>query len=159
MEPQLSICKHHLMEASKPSNNKHRITKKAPSKAKSRPTTKTKMESDNRVLTDVLLAIKAVHLASIVSKQKNHEYRKCRLQDGVERLWFYETADQGGKASITYGYPNLEPYELMQPVTLEEMKSKWAMGAPMGWRYVESDLWQDRRGENGDRDEKVKKVF
>ncbi|KAI3337444.1 hypothetical protein HD806DRAFT_476690 [Xylariaceae sp. AK1471] len=112
------------------------------------------------------------HLANIASRKKNHEYRKYRLPDGVERLWLYETANGGGTASIThiavipdsvrhvpgqvpteppgignddfnaglkqskYGYPILELYELVQPVTRAEMKSKWDMSAPMGWRYV-----------------------
>ncbi|KAI1403216.1 hypothetical protein F4819DRAFT_236711 [Hypoxylon fuscum] len=180
--------------ASRPLNDKHRITKRAPAKAKSH--SKTKAEPDDRVLTDVLLSIKAVHLANIVSRQKNHEYRKYRLRDGVERLWLYETAEGGGKTSIThiavipdsvrhvpgsvptepfgignedfnaglkqskYGYPILELYELVKPVTLAEMKSKWAMGtAPMGWRYVGSELWKDRWGESSDREDKVKKVF
>ncbi|KAI1108982.1 hypothetical protein F5Y14DRAFT_434116 [Nemania sp. NC0429] len=153
-------------------------------------------KEDNRVFSDVLLAIKPEHLANIASRKKNHEYRKYRLRDGVERLWFYETADGGGAASIThiavipdsvrhvpgevptepsgignedfnaglkqskYGYPILELYELVRPVTLAEMKSKWAMGAPMGWRYLGSDLWTDRWGpEDVDRESKVKKVF
>lgn len=59
--------------------------------------------SSARVLTDVLLAIKPIHLANIVSRQKNHEYRNYRLRDGVTRLWLYETGDNGrGRAAITY---------------------------------------------------------
>ncbi|KAM3503887.1 hypothetical protein MY10362_003918 [Beauveria mimosiformis] len=55
--------------------------------------------------TDVLLAILPVHLRNIASRQKNHEYRKYRLQDGVERLWFYETRgtkEDPGRAAITH---------------------------------------------------------
>ncbi|KAF2966466.1 hypothetical protein GQX73_g7119 [Xylaria multiplex] len=177
------------------SSNEHRVTKRAPlAKTKSR--SKLNAGSVDRVETDVLLSIKSVHLANIISQKKNHEYRKYRLRDGVKRLWFYETADEGGKSAIThvavipdsvrhtpgsvpaepfgignedfnagrkvskYGYPILELYELVRPVTLDEMKSKWAMGgAPMGWRYVGSRLWADRWGESGDRNDKVKKVF
>ncbi|KGQ08955.1 hypothetical protein BBAD15_g5707 [Beauveria bassiana D1-5] len=61
--------------------------------------------SDGRVETDVLLAILPVHLRNIASRQKNHEYRKYRLQDGVERLWFYETRgtkEDPGRAAITH---------------------------------------------------------
>ncbi|KAI0906138.1 hypothetical protein F4824DRAFT_364715 [Ustulina deusta] len=177
----------------KQTNDKLRITKKAPAKAKSR--SKGQSDPGDRIPTDVLLAIKAEHLANIVNKTKNHEYRKYRLPDGVERLWLYETANGGGTASIThiavipdsvrrvpgqvptdppgignddfnaglkqskYGYPILELYELVQPVTMAEMKSKWNMGAPMGWRYVGSELWTDRWGENADRESKVKMVF
>jgi hypothetical protein len=55
-----------------------------------------------RVDTDVLLAIKPEHLANIISREKNHEYRKYRLKDGVSRLWLYETGSGGGRSSITY---------------------------------------------------------
>jgi hypothetical protein len=55
-----------------------------------------------RVSTDHLLAIKPEHLANIVSREKNHEYRKYRLEDGVSRLWLYETGSDGGSDSITY---------------------------------------------------------
>lgn len=59
-----------------------------------------------------------------------------------------------------YGYPILELYELANPVTLNEMKTRWGMGgAPMGWQYVASDLWEDRWGEDEERVEKVKKLF
>jgi hypothetical protein len=81
----------------KQTNDKFRITKRAPAKAKSR----SKGQPD-RIPTDVLLAIKLEHLANIASRKKNHEYRKYRLPDGVERLWLYETANGGGTGSITY---------------------------------------------------------
>ncbi|GAP92383.1 putative pua protein [Rosellinia necatrix] len=177
----------------KRTNDKSRITKRAPTKPKSR--LEGRPGRVDRVPTDVLLAIKAEHLANIASRKKNHEYRKYRLPDGVERLWLYETANGRGKVSIThiavipgsarrvpgqvpteppgignddfnaglkqsrYGYPILGLYELVQPVTPVEMKSKWNMGAPMGWRYVSSELWADRWGKNIDRELKVKRVF
>lgn len=65
-----------------------------------------------------------------------------------------------GLKESKYGYPILELYELVHPVTLTEMKCRWKMGgAPMGWQYVERDLWQDRWGENQDRSAKVKEGF
>lgn len=64
-------------------------------------TKKLKPAAPDRVLTDVLLSIKPVHLANIVSRQKNHEYRKYRLRDGVTRLWLYETGDDGGRRAIS----------------------------------------------------------
>ena len=77
----------------------HRVSKNsAGSKSKSKPKPKS---ADNRVMTDVLLAIKANHLANISAQQKNYEYRKYRLRDGVERLWLYETGDGGGRSAIT----------------------------------------------------------
>lgn len=188
-------------------------------KPKSKAKSSSKGADDDRVRTDVLMAIKPVHLANIASQAKNHEYRKYRLHDDVTRLWFYETRGDGdGRASITYvsalpsqpslnqprltalhrhiavipaavrrtpgqvpteppgignedfnagrkeskyGYPMLELYELLRPVTLAEMKTSWGMGgAPMGWRYVGADLWADRWGEDeAGRGGKVKKVF
>lgn len=65
-----------------------------------------------------------------------------------------------GRKQSKYGYPVLELYELVRPVTLEEMKSRWGMGgAPMGWRYVGADLWQDRWGDDQERAGKVSRVF
>lgn len=65
-----------------------------------------------------------------------------------------------GRKESKYGYPVLELYELVKPVTLAEMKAKWAFNsAPMGWRYVASDLWEDRWGSEEARSEKVKKLF
>ncbi|KAI1816710.1 hypothetical protein GGS20DRAFT_173167 [Poronia punctata] len=188
-----------------PSSSSSTVTKKNTNRVTKRTSTSTtkpktprinnKSQVPDRVLTDVLLAIKSVHLKNIASRRKNHEYRKYRLRDGVERLWLYETAEDGGKASIThvavipsderrtpgtvptepfgignddfnaglkqskYGYPILELYELVKPVSLGEMKTKWGMSAPMGWRYLVPDLWMDRWGDEENRDANVKKVF
>lgn len=63
-----------------------------------------------------------------------------------------------GLKESKFGYPILELYELIHPITLAEMKSRWGMGgAPMGWRYVERDLWEEVWGEG--RTENVKQVF
>ncbi|KAF5710898.1 hypothetical protein FMUND_9249 [Fusarium mundagurra] len=177
------------------------LRKKATAPKKRHATTKPKTTVPRpppaaRVLTDVLLAIKPEHLANIASQEKNHEYRKYRLKDGVSRLWLYETAGGGGRSSIThiavippntrrepgsvptepfgignedfnagrkeskYGYPILELYKLVNPVTLKQMKTRWGMGgAPMGWQYVGSDMWQSIWGDDEKRDERVKKIF
>jgi hypothetical protein len=86
------------------------LRKKATAPKKRRATTKPKTAVPRpppatRVLTDVLLAIKPEHLANIARQEKNHEYRKYRLKDGVSRLWLYETASGGGRSSITYVIP------------------------------------------------------
>lgn len=86
------------------------LRKKAITPKKRRATTKPKTTASRpppapRVLTDVLLSIKPEHLANIASQDKNHEYRKYRLKDGVSRLWLYETAGGGGRSSITYVQP------------------------------------------------------
>ncbi|KAJ3475490.1 hypothetical protein NLG97_g9440 [Lecanicillium saksenae] len=63
------------------------------------------VDASDRVQSDVLMAIQPAHLQNIASRKKNHEYRKYRLQDGVERLWFYETKGtrhEPGQAAITH---------------------------------------------------------
>lgn len=85
----------------------HRVSKESPEKSNSnRSASRAKPRpgsSRDRVETDVLLAIKPVHLANIASQQKNHEYRKYCLRDGVTRLWFYETSEGGhGRSAITH---------------------------------------------------------
>lgn len=80
----------------------HRISKQRRPAAQS----KTPAPQPDKILTDVLIAIKPVHLANIVSRLKNHEYRKYRLGDAVTRLWLYETSEGGtGRSSITYVSP------------------------------------------------------
>lgn len=89
-----------IQSSPKPSNPAHRISKQQQRKPAAQ--RKPPAQSD-KILTDVLMAIKPVHLANIVSRQKNHEYRKYRLGDGVTRLWLYETSEGGsGRSSITY---------------------------------------------------------
>ncbi|KAK1783657.1 hypothetical protein QBC45DRAFT_398472 [Copromyces sp. CBS 386.78] len=196
MAPPLPVSKKGITGGSTPKSNTSRVSKsKKPSKSKSNPSNN---DDDERIKTDVLMAIKPIHLANIVSREKNHEYRKYRLKDEVVRLWLYETKEGGqGRASIThiavipegvrhtpgtvpteprgignddfnaglkqskFGYPVLEVYELVKPVTLAEMKSKWGMrSAPMGWQYVRAGLWRDRWGEDDDeRAERVTRVF
>ncbi|KAL7931292.1 hypothetical protein V8C35DRAFT_329606 [Trichoderma chlorosporum] len=154
--------------------------------------------ADSRVETDVLLAIQPVHLNNILTRHKNHEYRKYRLRDGVERLWLYETQgtrEDKGRSAIThiatipstirhtpgtvpeepfgignaefnagqkqskYGYSILQLHELLTPITLEEMKQTWGMGAPMGWCYLKEGMWNDRWGDEQSRQDKVKQIF
>jgi len=65
-----------------------------------------------------------------------------------------------GLKQSKYGYPIVELYKLVNPVTLLELKDQWGMGgAPMGWRYLTRNLWEDRWGENGERVAKVTRVF
>ncbi|SCO53618.1 uncharacterized protein FFNC_15060 [Fusarium fujikuroi] len=121
-----------------------------------------------RVETDVLLAIKPEHLANIISREKNHEHiavipPNTRHEPGsvpTEPFGIGNDDFNAGRKESKYGYPILELYELANPLTLNEMKTRWKMGgAPMGWQYVTSDLWEDRRGEDEERREKVKKLF
>jgi hypothetical protein len=40
---------------------------------------------------DVILAILPEHMDQIVSKEKNHDFRKYRLSQNTSRIWFYVT--------------------------------------------------------------------
>lgn len=68
-----------------------------------------------------------------------------------------------GLKESTHGYRILELYELVPPVTLTEMKSQWGIAsAPMGWRYVPKSLWDDRWGEEKEKEiktEMLKRIF
>ncbi|KAK1994001.1 hypothetical protein LX36DRAFT_673454 [Colletotrichum falcatum] len=66
-----------------------------------------------------------------------------------------------GRKQSRYGYPVLGLYKLRRPVTLEELKSRWGLGgAPYGWRYLTSDLWEDRWGEGDEgRGDEVVRMF
>ncbi len=58
----------------------------------------------DRVPTDAIIPILPGHLLNIVSRRKNYEYRKYRIPNGVQRLWFYETIDEegNGKSAVTH---------------------------------------------------------
>ncbi|QPC67916.1 hypothetical protein HYE67_010147 [Fusarium culmorum] len=101
---------------------------------------KSQATTPSRTLSDMLLSIKPHHLANIISREKNHEYRNRRLKDGVSRLWLYETGTGGGSLSITH-------IAIIPPNTRHEP----------GPQYVKSDLWEDRWGE--DRSGKVNKLY
>jgi hypothetical protein len=41
---------------------------------------------------DIFMSIKPEHMRNIVSRTKNHEFRKYRLPASVRRIWFYTSA-------------------------------------------------------------------
>ncbi len=47
-----------------------------------------------------------------MSQQKNHEYRKYRIPDGVQRLWFYETTDEQGQGQSAITHIALIPLNI-----------------------------------------------
>jgi hypothetical protein len=48
---------------------------------------------------DILISVQPQHLANIVSRRKNHEFRKDLLPDSVKRMWIYETRPT---SAVTY---------------------------------------------------------
>ena len=58
--------------------------------------------SANRVFTDVVLTIKPEFVKLLAARTKNHEYRKYKLRDTVERIWLYETAPTSAITSVPF---------------------------------------------------------
>ncbi|KAI8978238.1 hypothetical protein BD414DRAFT_494999 [Trametes punicea] len=127
---------------------------------------KAKAVDEDRVQTDVVLSIKPEFTKLISERKKNHEYRKYKLKETVDRLWLYETAptsaityvmettrpkvpgevndpsgignddfDKGLKQS-KYGYPVTGLYRLRKPLTTAELKNRFDIAVPQGWRYA-----------------------
>ncbi|CDO72591.1 hypothetical protein BN946_scf184985.g10 [Trametes cinnabarina] len=177
------------------------------SKAKAK--VKAKAGDEDRVLTDVVLSIKPEFTKLISERKKNHEYRKYKLKESVDRLWLYETAptsaittgpgerpvvryistlplrpvlssdryddapegslcmsvpgevndpsgignddfDKGLKQS-KYGYPVTGLYRLKKPLTTSELKQRFDIAVPQGWRYATKRLVEEVRLEDMDK--------
>ncbi|KAI0698314.1 hypothetical protein C8T65DRAFT_660889 [Cerioporus squamosus] len=152
------------------------VQPKAKAKAKS------KAGDENRVSTDAILSIKPEFTQLIAARKKNYEYRKYKLET-VTRFWLYETAptsaitylmftatpkipgevndpsgvgnddfDRGLKQS-KYGYPVTELYRLRKPLTTAELKTRFDIAVPQGWRYATKKLVEEMRLED------MEKVF
>ncbi|KAH9907418.1 hypothetical protein F4778DRAFT_537471 [Xylariomycetidae sp. FL2044] len=116
---------------------------------------------------DIMVSLHPEHLAKILNKTKNHEFRAWKIPDQVYRVWIYTTKpahelrymcvlspakapgeieDEAGignkdfnenKKIMKYAYEILELYELNNPVSLAEMKSKgWVSSAPQKFTYI-----------------------
>jgi len=92
------------------------------------------------------------HIATIPPKVRLTPGQVPEVPFGIGNKEFNE-----GKKVSKYGYPLLELYELVKPVTLAELE-QWGMSPPMEWLYVKKGVWESRWGEvHGD--DKVRKVF
>ncbi|KAI0669396.1 hypothetical protein C8Q78DRAFT_1070593 [Trametes maxima] len=144
---------------------------------------KPKAGHEDRVESDVVLSIKPEFTKLISERKKNHEYRKYKLKEEVCRLWLYETAptsaityvmetsrpkvpgevndpsgignddfDKGLKQS-KYGYPVTGLYKLRKPLTTLELKERFDIAVPQGWRYATRKLVDEAKLED------MKKLF
>ncbi|KIJ38612.1 hypothetical protein M422DRAFT_33204 [Sphaerobolus stellatus SS14] len=123
-----------------------------------------------RVYTDVVLTIKPEFVKLLAERTKNHEYRKYKLRETVERVWLYETAPtmalthvinvgaprvpgevkdpsgvgnddfDAGKKVSKYGYPVQGMYRLPQPLSSVAMKQRYGFGPPQGYMYAPENL-------------------
>ncbi|KAI0359195.1 hypothetical protein OH77DRAFT_1419678, partial [Trametes cingulata] len=134
---------------------------------------KSKAGDEDRAETDVVLSIKPEFTKLISERKKKHEYRKYGLKDSVVRLWLYETPptsaityvmqttrpkvpgevndstgignddfDAGLKQS-KYGCPVTGLYRLKTPLTTPELKERFEIAVPQGWRYATKRLVEE----------------
>ncbi|KAF4629019.1 hypothetical protein G7Y89_g9128 [Cudoniella acicularis] len=64
--------------------------------------------------TDILISIYPKHVANIVARQKNHEFRKYLIPITVERMWIYETAPISAIRYCAVIDPGRQPGELAE---------------------------------------------
>ncbi|KAI1434751.1 hypothetical protein GGR50DRAFT_660679 [Xylaria sp. CBS 124048] len=103
---------------------------------------------------DIMVSLHPEHVAKIVDRTKNHEFRAWKIPQQVSRVWFYVTRPEcqlkymclfgeakvpgeikdkkgignvefnEGKTATKFAYEILQVYELNNPVLLDEMKKK-----------------------------------
>ncbi|KAI0394250.1 hypothetical protein F5Y17DRAFT_268184 [Xylariaceae sp. FL0594] len=103
---------------------------------------------------DIMVSLHPEHIAKIVNRSKNHEFRAWKIPPEVSRIWIYVTRPESqlkymcifgepkapgeiqdekgignvefnkGMKAAKFAYEILEVYELNNPVSLDEMKAK-----------------------------------
>ncbi|KAI1826700.1 hypothetical protein F4861DRAFT_41808 [Xylaria intraflava] len=103
---------------------------------------------------DIMVSLHPEHIAKIVDRTKNHEFRAWKIPQQVSRIWIYITRPESqlkymclfgepkapgeikdekgignvefnqGKTPAKFAYEILQVYELNNPVSLDEMKKK-----------------------------------
>ncbi|KAI1304032.1 hypothetical protein F5Y03DRAFT_181108 [Xylaria venustula] len=103
---------------------------------------------------DIMVSLHPEHIARIVDRTKNHEFRVWKIPQQVSRIWIYVTRPESqlrymclfsepkapgeledeegvgnvdfnqGKMAAKFAYEILQVYELNNPVSLDEMKRK-----------------------------------
>ncbi|KPM44969.1 hypothetical protein AK830_g1607 [Neonectria ditissima] len=64
---------------------------------------------------DIIIAIHPRHIANIVSRTKNHEFRKYLLPTEVRRLWIYETSPASSVKYVATISAGKRPGEIRDP--------------------------------------------
>ncbi|CAJ2505266.1 Uu.00g126600.m01.CDS01 [Anthostomella pinea] len=116
---------------------------------------------------DIMVSLHPEHVAKIVDGTKNHEFRAWKIPPDVSRVWIYitkpeselkymcrfgpaktpgEIEDEGGigntefnqgRRFMKYAYEILQVYQLNNPVSLQDMKTKgWVAGAPQKYTFI-----------------------
>jgi hypothetical protein len=55
---------------------------------------KTKKPNPPSVKTDIVISIKKEHMENIVSRVKNHEFRKYNISSNIERMWYVDIVER-----------------------------------------------------------------
>lgn len=71
-----------------PVQRQQTITSLFPTSETTRNKTKLKKPNTASVKTDIVISIKAEHMENIVSRVKNHEFRKYNISTNIERMWY-----------------------------------------------------------------------
>ncbi|KAI0469044.1 hypothetical protein F4859DRAFT_147414 [Xylaria cf. heliscus] len=109
---------------------------------------------------DIMVSLHPEHIARIVDRSKNHEFRAWKIPQQVSRIWVYITRPESelrymcqfgepkmpgeiqdekgagnvefnqGKKTARFAYEILQVYELNNPVSLDEMKRKGWVAGP-----------------------------
>ncbi|KAJ6590635.1 hypothetical protein DFH09DRAFT_1423511 [Mycena vulgaris] len=121
--------------------------------------------------TDILISIKTPHITNIVSRIKNHEFRKYLIPGIVQRMWFYVSCpDQtlryiavisnGKKAgeikeengignadfnkglkAAPFAYEILHLYRLQVPLPIAKLREDHGISPPQRYTYVPEALF------------------
>jgi hypothetical protein len=113
---------------------------------------------------DILISIKPIHMAHIVSRVKNHEFRKYLIPTSVTRMWLYTSSPTQrlqyeipdtdnhvgneefnfGDPESKYGYEILHLFELGQSLSLQELiEKRYLKGAPQKYQWVSEEMLND----------------
>jgi hypothetical protein len=61
---------------------------------------------------DIVISIQPQHLPNIISRQKNHEFRKYALPDSVKHMWIYETRPTSALTHVATIGPTRRPGDI-----------------------------------------------
>ncbi len=107
----------------------------------------------SRLFFTEFLSLVSRHIATIPPTERRKPGNVPEVPFGIGNKDFND-----GLKESKYGYPILELYELVKPLTSTEMEAQWGVSIPMGFCYVKKGLWESIWGDDHGGD-KVRKVF
>jgi DNA invertase Pin-like site-specific DNA recombinase len=75
-----------------PVQRQQKISENTSESQKNAKTKKKPNRDPTAVKTDIAISIKTQHMENIVSRVKNHEFRKYNVSTNIERMWYSEFA-------------------------------------------------------------------